>query len=239
MSELKPTPFALLIRTLAVLSIALLLGHTAAAQNLFAPVARVDSAVVTEYEVQQRQRFLQLLNAPGSDRESVIDALIDDRLRIAETSLLGVELPAEAQAQGLAEFAARANLTTEEFVTALGQAGVDRETFRDFVSTQLIWRDLIRARYSSRVSITDDDIDRALAQSQSGSGVRVLLSEIIIPAPPQNAARVNALADQISQTRSTAEFSSFARRYSATASRGRGGQLPWTPLEQLPPLCSP
>ncbi|MBD3663392.1 peptidylprolyl isomerase [Sulfitobacter sp. TSTF-M16] len=239
MSELKPTPFALLIRTLAVLSIALLLGHTAAAQNLFAPVARVDSAVVTEYEVQQRQRFLQLLNAPGSDRESVIDALIDDRLRIAETSLLGVELPAEAQAQGLAEFAARANLTTEEFVTALGQAGVDRETFRDFVSTQLIWRDLIRARYSSRVSITDDDIDRALAQSQSGSGVRVLLSEIIIPAPPQNAARVNALADQISQTRSTAEFSSFARRYSATASRGRGGQLPWTPLEQLPPSLQP
>lgn len=211
----------------------------ASAQNLFAPIVRVNDAVVSEFEVQQRQRFLQLLNAPGADRNSVVEALIDDRLRKQATSDVGIELTPEGVDEGLAEFAARANLSTEEFVTALKQSGIDRETFRDFVTTTLEWRQLIRGRYLNRVTISDAEIDRALGASSAGTGIRVLLSEIIIPAPPQNAARVATLADQISQTTSTAEFSSFARRYSATASRGAGGRMPWSPLGNLPPSLQP
>ena len=209
------------------------------AQNLFAPVARVNDAVVSEYEVQQRQRFLQLLNAPGADRSSVIEALIDDRLRQQATGDVGIRLTDEGVEDGLAEFAARANLSTEEFVTALKQGGVDRETFRDFVVVTLEWRELIRGRFANRATVTDTEIDRALAEASSGTGIRVLLSEIIIPAPPQNAARVAELADQISQTTSPGEFSSFARRYSATASRGAGGRLPWRPLGDLPASLHP
>lgn len=223
------------IRCLAGACALALLAQGAVAQNLFAPVARVNDSIVTEFEVQQRQRFLQLLNAPGADRKGVIDALIDDRLRSALVTGLGGELTPEETTSGLSDFAARANLTTEEFITALGQAGVDEETFRDFVSVSLLWRAYIRARYGSTVTISDAEIDRALGADSSGTGIRVLLSEIIIPAPPQNAARVAALADQISQTRSEAEFSSFARQYSATASRGNGGRMPWTDLEKLPP----
>ena len=241
MSELKSLTIPSLFRSLALLCAVLVAAPQAQAQaqNLFAPVARVNDLVVTEFEVQQRQRFLQLLNAPGSDRDSVLEGLIEDRLKADYLGQFGVSVPTDLLNSGLAEFASRANLTTEEFVTALGQAGVDRETFRDFVAIQLGWRDLIRARYGNRVNITDAEIDRALGQSRNGTGIRVLLSEIIIPAPPQNAARVAALADQISQTRSEAEFSSYARRYSATASRGRGGRMPWTPLENLPPALHP
>jgi len=62
-------------------------------------------------------------------------------------------------------------------------------------------------------------IDRALATVGQTSALRVLLSEIIIPAPPQRAAAVLAQAERISQLRSEAEFSAAARRFSATASR--------------------
>ncbi|MGJ8616192.1 MAG: peptidylprolyl isomerase [Sulfitobacter sp.] len=224
-----------LIRCLATFGLLAILGHGAAAQNLYAPIARVNDSVVTEFEVQQRQRFLQLLNAPGADRQSVVDALIDDRLRNALMRSVGGELSPEAVANGMTEFAGRANLTTEEFIAALEQAGVSKETFRDFIEISLLWRDYIRARYGNTLTISDAEIDRALGAGTGGSGIRVLLSEIIIPAPPQNAARVAALADQISQTTSEAEFSSYARKYSATASRGNGGRMPWTPLDKLPP----
>lgn len=229
--------FSPLIRTLGAAFTALMISQPAFAQNLFAPVARVNDTVVTEFEVQQRQRFLQLLNAPGSDRDTALQALIDDRLRLAEANRNGLTLSPDGLAMGLTEFAGRANLSLAEFTTALGQAGVSEETLRDFVSISLTWRDLIRARYGNQVTITNDEVDRALAVSSGNvaAGIRVLLSEIIIPAPPQNAARVAALADQISQTRSISEFSSFARRYSATASRGNGGRMPWIPLTQLPP----
>lgn len=239
MSELIKMKFSKLIRCIAAFGLIAVMGQGAAAQNLFAPVAQVNDSVVTEFEVQQRQRFLQLLNAPGSDRKSVVDGLIDDRLRSALMRQAGGELSPEEVRQGQTDFAARANLTAEEFITALGQSGVDEETFRDFVTISVLWRDYIRARYGNTVTISDAEIDRALGADGSGSGIRVLLSEIIIPAPPQNAARVAALADQISQTQSEAEFSSYARRYSATASRGNGGRMPWTPLEKLPPSLHP
>ncbi len=235
MSELIKFGTSLLIRCFFAFSLVAVMGHGAAAQNLFTPVARVDDSVVTEYEVQQRQRFLQLLNAPGADRETVIDALIDDRLRAAVVRRLDVELTPEETQQGLEDFAARANLSAAEFIAALKQAGVSEETFRDFVTVSLLWRNYIGARYRGKVNISDAEIDRALAVGTSDSGIRVLLSEIIIPAPPQNAARVSALAEQISQSRSEAEFSSYARKYSATASRGNGGRMPWTSLDKLPP----
>jgi len=241
---MKKTPWMQsLTRKLCAAMMGVVVAHSAptpvAAQNLFAPVARVNDQAITEFEVQQRQRFLQLLNAPGSGRAGVVEALIDDRLRADELRNVGVTLDPAQLESGLAEFASRANLSTEEFVTALGQAGVDRETLRDFVSISLSWRNYIRARFEGRVQISNAEIDRELGTSAAGSGIRLLVSEIIIPAPPQNAARVAALADQISQTRSVSEFSAFARRYSATASRGNGGRLPWTPLEQLPPSLQP
>ncbi len=227
-----------LTRGLAVLGMAVMTVSPVAAQNLYAPVAKVNQSVVTEYEVQQRQRFLQVLNAPGATRQGAIDSLIDERLRNEAVTDAGISLTDEGVSDSLAEFASRANLSTDEFISALGQSGVSRETFRDFVVNSIGWRELIRARFGSRVQITDAEVNRALGANQGG-GVRVLLSEIIIPAPPQNAARVNALAEQISQTRSVGEFSNYATRYSATASRGRGGRLDWQDLASLPPSIQP
>ena len=209
------------------------------AQNLFAPVARVNDAVVTEFEVQQRLRFLQVLNAPDATRDAVIDVLIEDRLRLRAATDAGVQLNEEQITAGLDEFASRANLPREEFIAALGQAGVSEETFRDFVVVNLAWRDLIRARYGARVQISESDIDKALGSAGTSGGLRVLLSEIIIPAPPPRAAQAAAIAERITQTNSVEQFSAFAREYSATASRGQGGRLPWTPIEQLPPAIQP
>jgi peptidyl-prolyl cis-trans isomerase SurA len=207
----------------------------AAAQNLFAPVAKVNDSVITEYEVGQRTRFLQLLNAPGATRSASIDALIDDRLRQQAARRAGLELTNEGLNAALTEFAGRANLDQEQFVKALAQSGVSVETFRDFVGVSVLWRDLIRGRYGNRVQISEAEIDRALAASGSSSSIRVLLSEIIIPAPPPQAASAQAKAEQAASATTIAEFSSYARRFSATATRGRGGRLEWVPLNNLPP----
>lgn len=232
--------FSAMIRTLATAGALALCAQAGLAQNLFAPVARVDDTVVTEFEVQQRQQFLQALNAPGTTREEVLNGLIDDRLRAKAVAEAGIALSPEGLQEGLEEFAARANLSAAEFSERLEGAGISRETFRDFVANSLLWRQLIRARYISRVNITEDEIDRALGNTRStGDGLRLLLSEIIIPAPPREAARVNALAERIAQSTSEAEFSRYASQYSATASRGRGGQMPWTTLDKLPPALRP
>ena len=205
-----------------------------AAQNMFAPVVKVNDSVVTAYELEQRIRMMTLLRAPGNIQELAREQLIDDRLRMQAARIAGVNPTPEEVLDGMTEFASRANLTREEFTQALEANGVAEQTFRDFVRAGLSWRLLVQERFAGRVNLSEAEIDRALGAS-GGSSVRVLLSELIMPAPPRQAEAVNERAQRISQIRSEAAFSAEARRYSATATRRNGGRLPWQNLEDLPP----
>lgn len=222
----------------AALSLALAV-QPAAAQNPFAPVIEVNEDVITAYELQQRRLFLRVISPSNAGEAKVRQDLIDDRLRAQALRQAGLTLSEEDIREGMEEFAARGGLTADQLIQALAARGVAKETLADFVSIGISWRDLIRARFGNRVEISEADVDRALAAASGGSGVRVLLSEIIMPAPPQQLDAVLARAERIAETTSIQQFSSFARQYSATASRGRGGRLDWSPLTNLPPQLRP
>jgi peptidyl-prolyl cis-trans isomerase SurA len=229
------------IRKLSALALGITLAFgpvQVSAQNLFAPVIRVNDSVVTAYELDQRARMLTLLRAPGDPQEVAREQLIDDRLRLQAAEAAGIVPSPEEVLDGMAEFAGRANLSRDEFIQALEASGVSAQTFRDFVRAGLSWRLLVQSRFVGRVNLSEAEIDRALGAS-GGSSVRVLLSEIIMPAPPPQAEAMQARAQRISQITSEAEFSAQARQFSATASRGAGGRLPWQNLEDLPPVLRP
>lgn len=214
-------------------------GPNVAAQGLFDPVAVVNDTVVTEFEVEQRMRFLTLLNAPGAGRDTVIETLIDERLRAQAIANAGLDLSPEALAEGLDEFSSRVNLSTEEFKVALSENGVAPETFEEFVKIGVSWRDFIGARFGRRLEITEAEIDQALGSTSGDTTIRVLVSEIIIPAPPERLQEVEEIARQIAATTSAEEFSDYARQYSATATRDNGGRLDWQSLSNLPAILRP
>ncbi|EIE52969.1 peptidyl-prolyl cis-trans isomerase SurA, putative [Citreicella sp. 357] len=209
------------------------------AQNLFAPVITVDDSVVTAYELGQRARMLALLNSPGDTRKLARDQLIDDRLRMQAARAAGITPTEQDLLDGMEEFAGRANMTSEQFIAALDGSGVSEQTFRDFVMAGLSWRMLVQSRFGPDSAISPGEIDRALAGAGGQSNVRVLLSELIMPAPPAEIQSVRARAERIAQMTSTAEFSAAARQYSATSTRDNGGRLPWRALNDLPPQLRP
>ena len=214
-----------------------LLPAAASAQSLFGTAITVNDTIITNYELDQRARFLTLLRAPGDPAEEARKGLIDDRLRLGATSAAGITpTPEEVQA-GMEEFASRANLTSEQFIQAIGQTGIAAETFRDFVTAGLAWRNFVRGRFGPRAQVTDAEVD--LAQSSATNTpttVRVLLSEIIVPAQGPGAERNAALIERLSNTLKTqGAFAAAARRYSAAPTRGRGGRLDWLPLGRIPP----
>ena len=224
--------FALTLAALAFLAPA----ASAQQQGLFQTAITVNDLVITNYELQQRELFLNVLRAPGNPKTEARTGLIDDRLRLTATQSAGIS-PTEAQViEGMEEFAARANLTSDEFIKAVGQAGVAAETFRDFVATGLAWRELVQGRFGARSQVTEPEVDRAMALQGSTGGARVLLAEIVLPLTPQSAERNQALAQRLSESiASENAFSAAARRYSASPTRGRGGRLEWLPLGNLPP----
>lgn len=196
----------------------------------FSPRLYVNDKVISNYEVSQRVLFLQLLRAPGDPEEEAITALIEDRLRNAEAKRLDLTLTAEAVLAGMTEFASRANLTAEQFIEALGQAGVSPETFRDFVSAGLIWRDVVRAKFAGKVTISEAEIDRAIARSKQATTARMLLSEVVIPG--ENGL---AIVEKLKRENATlTAFSAAATRYSKAPSAENGGALDWLPLANLP-----
>lgn len=219
------------------LSLALLAAVPATAQNLFAPVAKVDGAVVTAYEQQQRARMLTLFRSPGDPMETALDTLIDERLQVREAVRQGLSVTEDEIVAGEEEFAQRANLDREKFLAAIAQQGVARQSLRDFVTAGLLWRKVVRQEFGRKVEITPAEVARAKAKATSeGSGLRVLLSEIILPAPNE-AARQAALsrAEDLGSITSLDAFSAAARRYSAAPTARVGGRIDWMPVSNLPP----
>ncbi len=211
-----------------------------AQDNPFATRVMVNDRAITYYEITQRQLMLQALRAPGGSEKEVIKALVEDRLRVQQAKADGVTVTAEQIQAGMEEFAGRANLTAEQFTQAIGQGGVEPQTFRDFVEAGLLWRNVVRARFGPSAQVTEADIDRAIANATRKTEVQVLVSELIIPAPPGREGEVLGLATQLQQSISTeAQFSAAVAQYSAAPSRARGGRLDLLPLTNLPPAIAP
>jgi peptidyl-prolyl cis-trans isomerase SurA len=209
------------------------------AQNLFETLITVNDSSITRYEIEQRARMLTLFRAPGDPVKLARKQLIDDRLKLDAAQANGIVLNEEEINAAMEEFAGRNNMTREEFVSVLKEAGVSENSYREFVRAGVSWRELTRARFASRITVSPDDIERTKAAISGNSSVRVLVSEIILPAPPEQLEEAQALARQISEIRSEAEFSAMASKYSASPSRQNGGRMPWTPLSDLPPGLGP
>lgn len=207
---------------------------TAQAQNLFAPVAHVNDSVVTAFELQQRMQMMTLLGG-GASQDAALDALIDDRLKSEIARRANIVPSEDAIAAGIAEFATRGDLETEQFLGLLSQNGVSQETFRDFIISGLAWRDYARARFASRVSVSEADIDRALRDNGPSGGLLVSMSEIFLPARnDRERAESERLAKQIAANPTIAAFAAAARQYSVAPSREVSGRMTPAPLGNLP-----
>jgi len=213
-------------------SAALMVPSFATAQ--FGPAITVNGDVVSAYEVSQRTAMLRVFRTPGDLDALAREQLIEDRLKLSAMRDAGLNISDEALRAAMADFASRANLELDQFITVLAQQGVSEETFRDFVLVNSTWRDFIRSRFGNRAQVSEAEIDQALGQSEASSGIEVLLSEIIIPAPPPRAAAAIATAERISRLTSTGAFEAEARRVSALPSRTRGGRLDWLPITNYP-----
>lgn len=208
-----------------------------AADGLFAPKVVINGQVVTNYEFEQRVKFLSVLRVPGDPEKEALKGLTTDRLSQQEAKRQEIKLTKEQIDQGMSEFAGRANLDVPAFVKAIGDEGVDEATFRDFVTAGLLWREVVRKKFGGTVRISEIQIDRALAEAARKPDVKLLLSELVLPVP-QGTDPADVLADVRdikANIGSEGGFANAARKYSAAPTAEKGGRLDWLELSKLPP----
>lgn len=221
----------------ALTAVAAAAAPAAAQSGGFAPAIIVNDSAVSAYELEQRVQFLRILGGQGDIETEARNGLIEDRLRLEAAKAAGITVTDAQIRAGMEEFASRANLSAEQFLQAIGEAGIAEESFRDFVRAGLAWRETVRAKFGPKVSISQADIDRATSvPARRGEGPRILISEIFIPVTAGTRTDRQLLADDlVGKIRSEGDFAQAARAYSAAPSRIQGGQIGWIPLTNLPP----
>ncbi len=250
-ADLQEVPIQMMSRTMirsalcalakasSVCAIAGLLNMPVHAQNAFSPAVIVNDSAVTFFEIEQRARLLVIMSAPGDPLELAREQLIEDRLKLQAARQAGIAPSEEGIVSGLENFAKRVNMKPEDMLQALAAEGISEEALRDFLSSQIAWGGVVQTRFGANAQVSEEEIDRAIAQSSGQGGVRVLLSEIIIPVTPQTKAQVDSLAAQISELSSFSEFESAARIYSASGTKENGGHVDWMNVTNLPAPLRP
>ena len=231
---------SLLKQTGLVLAACLVLGAVAAtavhAQNPFAPARTVNDRVISNYDVEQRMTFMTALNAGSADmRREALMRLTEEAVQRQYAQRLGIRVNRDEINDGMAEFASRASLDTDEFIAALAQEGVDAQSFEAFVEAGLLWRKAVAQRFPALVNVSGSDVRRSRDVAAILGRQRVLISEIFLPTDPEFADAVSQIMEMIEAAGSIEEFSNLAREFSLAGSRDQGGRLPdWVPVENLP-----
>ncbi len=150
----------------------LLLGgaHFALTQEVSIKVL-VNDDPISDYDIEQRERFLALTTqrqpSPELKKEAT-DLLIDERLQMQQGRKLTVSVAEEDVNAVLDGMASKNNLDVAGLTTALGKAGVNIKTLKDRIRAQLTWQDVVRRKFRHEIQVGDVDVDRALSDAGGG-----------------------------------------------------------------------
>ena len=208
------------------------------AKDTFSPTIQVDDMIITQYEINQRTLFFELLKFPGNHKKEAEKSLIDDRLKLKAAGKFNVEANPAALNFEMEMFAKRANLSIDQFAKRLEKAGVDRITWENFMQIPILWFETVNRKFSSKISssMSNSNIENQLG---SGSEIQVLLTEIIIPVQLGFEEEARQKIEDLRKIRALEKFSEAAISNSVAPTREVGGKVKWQNLSELPSVVRP
>lgn len=211
----------------------------AQANFLLAAKIQVNNSVITQFELEQRAKFLGALKFTGNHSELAQTQLIEERLKQSEAQKLNISASDFEIEDALKRFASRANLTVKEFNKELKRLEIYPDTFRSYVETEVIWQKLVNKKFGAQSSVSNLQLQRAKSISKFEDTIQVLLTEIIIPFSKDDRSEKENLANLLKQIKSTEEFSNAAQKYSKAPTATVGGRVKWQNFDRLPGIIKP
>ncbi|MDC3003324.1 peptidylprolyl isomerase [Paracoccaceae bacterium] len=208
------------------------------AKDNFAPAIQVNEMIITQYELDQRSLFFELLKFPGNHKKEAEKSLIDDRLKLKAAEKFNVEANPTALRLEMELFAKRANLTVEQFAKRLKKSGIDRVTWENYMLIPILWFETVNRKFASEIS-SSKLIDNIVSQSNARSEIQVLLTEIIIPVQLGFEEEANQRIAALRKIKSLESFSEAASTYSVAPTRDVGGKIKWQNMSNLPAVVRP
>lgn len=211
-------------------------------------VAAVNDDVVTQVELDDqikavsRQIEKRGIPLPPAKvlRKQVLEQMIMDKIQLQFAAEVGLKVDDEQLGKALARIASDNNLSPEEFKQAVEKDGVDFDSFKEQIRTEIIKSRLRQREVDSKIVVTDNEVGNYLKnQERQGRSEEYNLSHIFIRLPEQaNADQIKTqlvrAEKAISELKGGADFGQVAASFSDADDALQGGSIGWKPAGQLP-----
>ncbi len=202
----------------------------------FSAAYRVNSTVITNYEIEQMSLMLQATGASSDSAHSkAVEFLINDRLIRKEAARIGLDVDSNTIASTLDTMAGGAGKGPDlkaEFISR----GIDSSTVDTYVSSQILKRTYAEIRGKSN-NVTAEERIQNIQSIPDQITKTVSVSEIVIPYA-EYGGRIPARYQRkliMERYRSGESFAQLAREFSRSETGKNGGAIPEIPLEGLNP----
>lgn len=235
----------------AVSLLAVSSAYAPAANAQFAEgvAAIVNDAVISTFDVRQRANLLLVTAGvqPNDDmqqraRAQALRDLIDERIKIQETSTFDIAITDAEIDRQLGDIARGNEMTADQLADQLARQGVSITSLRSQIQADIAWNRLVNGLYGSRIRVSEQEIRETQARiAINATRPQYLISEIFLPAESeQEFTNMNNGAMQLLQEMQRgAPFPAVARQFSASPSASQGGDIGWIAAPELAPEIQP
>jgi peptidyl-prolyl cis-trans isomerase SurA len=146
----------------------------------------VNDEPITNYDISQRQKLLQLAHDKGGPKEAM-EQLIDEAIQLQEAKKRGLIIPDKDIDRFFADIAQRnAKLSVAQFTQALGQAGIAAATLKRRIKAQATWNQLVQGKARATAKVKSEDVTAAMFAKQDEASMKVTeykLQQIVFIVP--------------------------------------------------------
>jgi len=229
----------------AALVLSLLLASPAAAEILERVIVKVNGAIVTQSEFENRQVAAIQAARIGPDRVEaflrdsnarILQEAIDELILVQRADELGVKPRREYTDDMIEQIRKENNIPDEETLKEqLRREGMTLQDLRRNIERSLLRQEVLRREVQPKVALSEADV-RAEYERRKDEFTRpaqVHLLEILVPADAEDPAA--AAAELVARARAGEDFAALARDHSSAPSAGSGGDLGRLELKALAP----
>lgn len=196
---------------------------------------RATGNILNQYATRQDQ-------LPPRDvlERQVLERLIMVRLQVARANQSGIRVGDEEIDAAVGSVANQNGMSVEQLRQQIQRDGATFADFRNSLRDELVIQRLRQGFAQSRISVSDAEVDAALANRQAAGGKQYHLANILVALPenptPEQIATGQKKIDGIKALidKGEMEFSAAAVRYSDSQNALEGGDLGWRGSNEIP-----
>jgi peptidyl-prolyl cis-trans isomerase SurA len=145
----------------------------------------VNGDPITNYDIEQRARLIQISSRKQASRQEVIEELIGDRLKVQVGKRYGVVVSDTDVDNAFANIARSSRTTPEAFAKGLESGGLNPNTLKSKIRADIVWGQIVRGKFATRLQVGEKDIFEAREKKPDGKDVghEYLLRPVVLVVP--------------------------------------------------------